>query len=606
MSSPAKSGAVDTFAFYKQELKNEEQNVRLYTVARTTLIAFSMGPQRTVDELLPLLHEFSKQDIYLNDDEFLFRLAVQYLTLTDFTNGNLGCLIPQVEWLAYQEETVIRDKAIEVLGCICDKSCKAGNHAICDEIVTVLHRLASAEWFTARLSSAALFASVYKAISNNPNNSNDNAKLELRRMFANLAGDETPMVRRAAALKLKDFCAVIEKQHIGAEIMPVYRQLAQDDTQDIIRVACVHTSLVLIENHFRSDPEENKSHTLLVLTSATEDRSWRVRLTMAQNFNRIVDALGQEITSGFLLNPFVSLLKDSEQEVRSAATAVIAKLCKDQLFSSEQLQNFLVPQFSSLSMDPSQMVRTSLASVIFLVAQSLGKELTQRLLLSAISDLMKDEYHEVRLQAVSHAAEICGVLGLEVIAHSLLSTIQSLVMDNQWRIRKSVLEQIPSLAQQFGPEVFQSKLESIFFNSLGDSVHAVRFAAVETAYSICSNYGQEWTLRSFLPRMLEQYQTNSGFSTRITILHALPQLARVMKADSIQQLLIPILLKGFGDVVPNVRLCACKLAPKVCSVLPATSVQTTIKPVLEPLTDSDADPDVIAEAIVAMKELNLK
>lgn len=599
MSSPGK-GTTDTFTFYKSELKHEEQNVRLYATGKAVLIAYAIGPQRTVDELLPLLYESSKQDLFLNDDEFLFRLAEQYMTLTEYTAGNLGCFVAQVEWLAYQEETVIRDKAVECLACICDKSHKAGNQAICDEIVNVLHRLASAEWFTARLSSAALFPSVYKACSN------DQQKAELRKIYANLAGDETPMVRRAAALKLKDFCAVIDKSNIGAEIMPVYRQLAQDDTQDIIRVACVHTSLVLIENHFRADPEENKSHTLLVLTSATEDRSWRVRLTLAQNFNRVVAALGQEITGGFLLNPFVSLLKDSEQEVRSAATGVIAKLCKEQSFSSEQLQNFLVPQFSSLSMDPSQMVRTSLASVIFLVAQSLGKDLTQRLMLGIITDMMKDEYHEVRLQAVNHAAEICGVLGLEVIAHSLLSTIQSLVMDNQWRIRKSVLEQIPALASQFGPEMFSSKLESIFFNSLGDSVHAVRFSAVQTAYDICHNFGIEWTLRSFLPRMLEQYQTNSGFSTRITILHALPQLSKVIKPDSVQSLLLPILLKGFQDIVPNVRLCACKLAPAICKGLPSGSINSSIKPVIEPLADSDGDPDVVAEAATAMKELGLR
>merc|ERR1712194_196661 len=181
----------------------------------------------------------------------------------------------------------------------------------------------------------------------------------------------------------------------------------------------------------------------------------------------------------------------------------------------------------------------ALASVIGDVAVQLGRDLTQRLLLSPISDMMKDEFHDVRLQVVSHAAEICGVLGLDVIAQSLLGTIQSLVMDNQWRIRKSVLEQIPDLARQFGPDLFQTKLESIFFNSLGDSVHAVRFAAVENVGIICGHFGQEWTNSHFLPKITEQYQTNSGFSTRITILHALPQLSKVMKPEQVQSVLVP-------------------------------------------------------------------
>ena len=106
-------------------------------------------------------------------------------------------------------------------------------------------------------------------------------------------------------------------------------------------------------------------------------------------------------------------------------------------------------------------------------------------------------------------------------------------MDNQWRIRKSVLEQIPELARQFGAELFQTKLEAIFFNSLGDSVHAVRFAAVENVGVICGHFGHDWTTSHFLPKIMEQYQTNSGFSTRTTILHSLPQLAKVMKPEQV-------------------------------------------------------------------------
>lgn len=570
---------------------HEEQSVRLYAIARATLIAHAIGAKRVVDEMLPALHEKSKQEQFLNDDEFLFRLAEQYGALIDYTNGNHTTLVAQVEWLAYQEETVIRDKAVEVLGMLCTK----GRINVSEEIIPVLHRLASAEWFTARLSVCALFKDAYPRAS-------ENQKLEMRKLYAHLAGDETPMVRRSAALRLREFCQVIEKAHISAEILPVYRQLAQDDTQDIIRVACVHTSLVLIENHFRDHPEENKAHTLLVITNATEDRSWRVRLTIAQNYHRVVDALGPEMTSAFLLNPYVALLKDSEQEVRSATVMVIKQLCEHQGFTTEQLQNFVVPQFSSLSLDPSQMVRTSLASVISIVATSLGREITQRLLLNSISDMMKDEFHDVRLQIVSHAAEICQTLGLDVIAHSLLSTIQSLVMDNQWRIRKSVLEQIPELARQFGPELFQSKLEAIFFNSLGDSVHAVRFAAVENVGTICAHFGAEWTTTHFLPKIAEQYQTNSGFSTRITILHALPQLSKVMKPEQVQSLLIPILLKGLGDGVPNVRYCACRLTPSICQNLNAAFLVSNIKPALDPLMD-DTDVDVAVLATQGLESI---
>lgn len=56
----------------------------------------------------------------------------------------------------------------------------------------LLNRLAHGEWFTSRTSSCALFPSTYDKVS-------PQLQDELRRSFAALGTDETPMVRRAAA-----------------------------------------------------------------------------------------------------------------------------------------------------------------------------------------------------------------------------------------------------------------------------------------------------------------------------------------------------------------------------------------------------------------------
>jgi len=586
--SKAPGGITDALSFFEEEIKSDDQQIRLHAVQKINVIAHCIGPEKTVSELLPLLFDLSKQEQFLNDDEFLFRLAEQYSVLLSQIKGSYTSIIPQIEWLAYQEETVIRDKAVEVLGIICslDDFTQTG---LSDDIMPALKRLASAEWFTARLSVCALFQHAYPKAP-------ENLKQELRKLYAHLAADETPMVRRAAALRLKEFCKVVGKEHLS-DILPVYRQLSQDDTQDIIRVACVHTSLVLIEQHFKDNPEENKTHTLLVLTAATEDRSWRVRLTVAQNFSKIVESLGSEMTNAFLMTPFVNLMKDSEQEVRAAAVSVIKDLCNS--FSIEQLQNYIVPQFSSITMDPSQMVRAALGGVISTVAKKLDKEFSQKHLLTNISDLMKDEAHEVRLQIVSNAADICVVLGKDVVIHSLLGVIQGLIMDNQWRIRKSVIEQMPELARKFGQEFFETKLESIIFSSLSDSVHAVRFAALKNVGTICQHFGREWTTNHVLNKVTDQYNETSGFSTRITILHTLPEIAQVMNQDQIQSHLLPILKKGLNDSVPNVRYCACK---KLSEPMSNHFLTNDIRADLERLKD-DTDPDVqqLAKEVSAIK-----
>lgn len=58
--------------------------------------------------------------------------------------------------------------------------------------IPLVNRLSRGEWFTSRTSSAALYSPVYSKVS-------PQIKDDMRRAFVALAGDDTPMVRRAAA-----------------------------------------------------------------------------------------------------------------------------------------------------------------------------------------------------------------------------------------------------------------------------------------------------------------------------------------------------------------------------------------------------------------------
>lgn len=61
--------------------------------------------------------------------------------------------------------------------------------------VPLLRRLANGDWFTSRTSACALFAAAYP-------NASAGAQEDMRRLFAGLVADDTPMVRRAAARAL--------------------------------------------------------------------------------------------------------------------------------------------------------------------------------------------------------------------------------------------------------------------------------------------------------------------------------------------------------------------------------------------------------------------
>lgn len=61
-----------------------------------------------------------------------------------------------------------------------------------EHYIPLLRRLSHGEWFTSRTSSAALYPAVYSKVP-------PTIQEELRKAFAALGADDTPMVRRAAA-----------------------------------------------------------------------------------------------------------------------------------------------------------------------------------------------------------------------------------------------------------------------------------------------------------------------------------------------------------------------------------------------------------------------
>jgi serine/threonine-protein phosphatase 2A regulatory subunit A len=407
------------------------------------------------------------------------------------------------------------------------------------------------------------------------------------------------MVRRAAAHKIKDLVKVCDKQDFLNDLMTVYKTLSQEDTQDTIRVASIHTTLVIAK---MLNAEENRNSTVSVITDAALDRSWRVRLTIAKNFCELCDSFGPEITNTHLINCLLTLMKDQEHEVRKEAIRAIEP-CLDSTklkhpLTSEQLQQHILPQFQQVALDSAQPVRAALAGALGPVAKALGRDITQRQLLPLISDLMKDEFHDVRLNIVGHAGLICEVLSVDGLVHSLLHTIQSLIMDNHWRIRQSVVEQVPKLAKLFGVDMFQSKLEALFLSSLRDSVHSVRSTAITHLKEIAETFGPQWTVEHLMPKIMEQYSQSAGYANRVTTLHVLPHVSSVMTSEQVVQFVVPLIIKATKDSVPNVRFFACKTIHSIMKVhnLGSQAITGTIKPTLtELMSDSDVDVQYYAQ-----------
>jgi serine/threonine-protein phosphatase 2A regulatory subunit A len=535
----------DVLGFFKEEIMNDAAAIRIEAVSNLKIIASALGPAKTISELVPYLVQAIDEDKFKSDEEFLCKVAAGLGELPEFMNNkNLEILIPPLESLAGQEETVIREAAVESLCSVISRNTK-----LCSEyLVPCLHRLATTtDFFTARVSACLLFPRAYEY-------ADVDQKANLRKVFVTICGDETPMVRRAAAKSMtalaKEMGKLHEKDMFISDLASTYKMLSSEDTQDTIRVDCINTTIQLAKMF---SEEENLEHTVNVITAAVDDRSWRVRLTVAQQFPNLCVAFGPALVDSHLINCHSQLLKDQEFEVRKEALSAIKALGAAQ-FTNELLQNLLLPLIPQLQNDGHHHVRASLASLLGALATKLGREPTQRSLMKSIEALMQDDCKDVRLNAVEHAATICEVVGVDAMT-PLIGILKDLKEDTHWRIRDMVVTQVPKLASLLGEDSFATTFEPLVLDSLKDSVYEVRCATVKQLSEIAKRFGGNWATTHMIPKLINQYSQPSGcgYANRMTTINALGFVSQALNQDQIREFVIPTLLKATKDSVPNVR-----------------------------------------------------
>lgn len=203
----------------------------------------------------------------------------------------------------------MREKAAESITKVC---ASLSESQIEEYYLPLLKRLSTGEWFTSRTSATALYAAAYLKAA-------QTTKDEMRRMFAALCSDDTPMVRRAAAKELGAFSKTLSHDVLLSDLLPAFKKLAQDD-QDSVRLLTVDALIAIAE---ALSDDECKNYLGAIMKSMVSDKSWRVRYMVGDHFVKLAAAAGQDIVREELVLAFVALLKDSEAEVRTAAAGQI-------------------------------------------------------------------------------------------------------------------------------------------------------------------------------------------------------------------------------------------------------------------------------------------
>eukprot|EP00850_Spirogloea_muscicola_P022421 SM000293S10922 [mRNA] locus=s293:9990:14172:- [translate_table: standard] len=525
------------------ELKNDDIQLRLNSIRRLGTIARALGEERTRKELIPFLTENND-----DDDEVLLAMAEELGGFVSYVGGveHAQVLLPPLEALCTVEETVVRDKAVESLGKI---GLQMKERDIVNNLIPLVKRLGSGEWFTARVSACGLFHFAYPSAS-------EAQRTELRALYGQLCHDDMPMVRRSAALNLGKFAATLETQFLKTEIMALFKDLTQDD-QDSVRLLAVEDCSAIGKLLDKQDCVASVLPVIINFSQArrmcpTGDKSWRVRYMVANQLYELCETVGPDVARTELVPAYVRLLRDTEAEVRIAAAGKVTKFCS--IVSSQQAIQTILPCVKQLSTDTSQHVRAALASVIMGMAPLLGKEATIEQLLPIFLALLKDEFPDVRLNIISKLDQVNQVIGIDLLSQSLLPAIVELAEDRHWR------------------------------------VYSIREAAANNLKRLAEEFGAEWAQAHIIPQILDM-MNNPHYLYRMTILFAISMLAPVVGAEVTCNTMLPVVINASKDRVPNIKFNVAKMLQTFIPIVEPTVVEQTIRPCLLELNE-DTDPDV--------------
>lgn len=581
--------------FLCQQQQSEDVRLRLNSISRLSTIAAALGPERTRDELVPFLVDLNDED-----DECLMAVAEHIPSLVNLVGGDqfVHTLLLPLESLSTVEETVVRQKAVEGLVKVGERCARASSM---EHFCPLVKRLATGEWFTARVSACGLFACALEKVKNGGGEEKKMIE-QLRSLFGQLCEDETPMVRRAAATNLGKVAeaSVEDKNFINDEVLKWFGKLTADE-QDSVRLLAVDDCVSL--SKLVSEEERLKSIVPVALKFSS-DTSWRVRYAVAQQIYELCEIIGADFAREDLFPAYENLLEDAEAEVRIAAAAKVSKFCA--LAGPERSRENIIPRVRELAKDTSQHVRAALASVVMESAPTLGKEETINQLLPIFLVLLKDEFPDVRLNVIGKLDQVNEVIGVNTLSEELLPAIKDLAEDRHWRVRMAIIEYIPILATQTGKSSFlfskeastsdsennsaEDVLNSLCLRWLADPVSSIRQAASQNLQKLTALFGAAWAKEHVIPK-LESLQTEKNYLVRVTVASTLGLLAEKVEEGDVVGTLFPIAKAAAADPVANVRFNIAKSLEKMAKrVSTGSATKTEILEVLDGLkADSDVD-----------------
>ncbi|KAG5480706.1 hypothetical protein CUR178_05841 [Leishmania enriettii] len=581
-------------------LRSEDPEARLSSMRGIHLIATTLGPERTRDELLLYLTD------YLDDNDEVLRVFANALgTMLPEVGGveHTSSLLAPLEILGSLDEVTVRDEAVASLQLIGSQLFKSGSTmgsigaSSADnkrkdstakaqaEFMSMVRRLGEA-MPQCRSTACSLVSTIFPY-------ADASARAELMKLFQKLCEDDEILVRRAACIAMGKHLAGVLGPKGCSELVPVLNAFAKDES-DGVRLQAVATCASLLQVL----PETQHSAILLAVRSLSSDSSWRVRYMTADSLGSLAAALSPPDVVKYAVPVFRSLCQDSEPEIRAAAVFNMANVlaaCRD----ATGKKDILVTGTRLVSDDVSH-VRMSLASAVLKSVAHVAKDLWGTTIVPACTALLRDAEADVRLALVSGFSSMGNTPESKELAPSLVPVVIHLASDSKWRVREVVVAQVPYVITSLGRSAEQ--VLQVCITRLTDRVAAIRDAAVQSCCKLVAEHGSSWAASKLLPQV-QSLVTNPNYLHRVALCHLYAALANVAAFDAAtcELAVWPQLVMLQKDTVPNVRL---NVAKAIMALSRADKIPARLtKPALRCLSE-DAEVDV-RDATIAAPALKL-
>jgi serine/threonine-protein phosphatase 2A regulatory subunit A len=539
-------------------------------------ISLALGRERTRKELLPYL----KSCIDEEEDEIIIELSKVLSNFIDCIGGKqyIKELFNLLEVILTIDEPFVRKETINTIKLIVNQIGKVNE--IENDLMSMINNLYTSEDINQKKSAMNLLMFLFKDLNKNNKNTAIN-------YFDKFVVDNNISIRKELLNEIRDITLLLPIDYIKKLINVILK-----DKNDSMRI-----DIISIIMSIRQHPNINEFIDVIydLIPKLAEDTNWRVRLTVADKLNEIlnfpnIDNKFRQIST----NIFAKLIEDTEPEIRNVCCLRLEEIT--QILKNENNFDKILQNLRKIEKDQKNFVRGALASNILKLSSLVGNKKTNDYIFPIFLTLIKDENLEIRMTLINNLSELNKVIEINNIIESVMPSIKEISANKSWRVRIQIMEIIPVLAKLFNQQLFINHIFPICINSLTDNVFSIREAGCKLFVTIYKDVKNDEFEKKLLEKLNELCNSTSYLLRNTVLVYIkfyIEKLSEKIYFDFFEKKLVGIVLLLSKDKIANIRISCGYIWNKIKDIKYKDSkINNEINLVIE-LLKKDADTDVV-------------